>query len=184
MLLLIDLDGTLINTVHPAWKPYKDGQENYPIEPCLAQLPVFPGAREFIASRRAKGDSIIVVSDSHFRYVNPICDMLGVERVSLADKPNVQKLTEYLDIHPDYKQEVDNGKCFVIGDAKLDIELGRHIGAMTIWFLPYKISEDIKDERDGIGDEMLIKKWDQHSLQKRSKKWNPLLIHICLICIQ
>ena len=158
MLLLIDLDGTLIYTVHPSWKPYKDGQENYSIEPYIAQVPVFPGAKEFIASRKAKGDSIIIISDSHFRYVNPICDMLGVERVSLADKPNTQKLTEFLDSHRNYKQEIDNGNCFVIGDTKLDIELGRHIGAMTIWFLPYKISEYIKDERDGIGDEMLSKK--------------------------
>lgn len=158
MLILIDLDGTIINTVHPTWKPYKDGQENCSIEPYLAQVPIFPGAREFIASRKAKGDSIIVVSDSHFRYVNPICDMLGVERVSLADKPNTQKLKEFLDNHPNYNQEVNNGNCFVIGDTKLDIELGRHIGAMTIWFLPYIITDDIKDERDGIGDEMLSKK--------------------------
>lgn len=26
MLILLDLDGTLINTVHPGWRPYKDGQ--------------------------------------------------------------------------------------------------------------------------------------------------------------
>ena len=158
MVIIIDLDGTLINTVHPTWKPYKDGQENCSIKPYLDQVPFFKGAREFIASRKAKGDNIIVVSDSHFRYVNPICDMLGVERVSLADKPNTQKLTKFLDNHPNYKQDVDKGNCFVIGDTKLDIELGRHIGAMTIWFLPYKITEDIKDERDGIGNEMLSKK--------------------------
>ena len=40
----------------------------------------------------------------------------------------------------------------------MDIELGRHIGAMTIWFLPYIITDDIRDERDGIGDEMASKK--------------------------
>jgi predicted HAD superfamily phosphohydrolase YqeG len=158
MLILIDLDGTLINTVHPTWKPYKDGQDNCSIEPYLDKIPVFPGAREFIASRKSKGDKIVVVSDSHFRYVNPICNMLGVDNVALADKPNSTKLYVYLDSHPNYKTELDAGNCMVIGDTKLDIELGRHIGAMTIWFLPYQISEDIKDERDGIGDEMLSKK--------------------------
>lgn len=158
MLILIDLDGTLINTVHPTWKPYKDGQENYSIEPYLAQVPVFPGAKEFIASRKSKGDSVVVVSDSHFRYVDPICNMLGVDNVALADKPNSTKLYKYIDAHPDCKAELDAGKCFVIGDTKLDIELGRSIGAMTIWFLPYQISEDIKNERDGIGDEMVSKK--------------------------
>lgn len=159
MLILIDLDGTLINTVHPTWKPYKDGQENCIIDNYLAQLPVFHGAREFLNSRKAKGDNVVVVSDSHFRYVNPICNMLGVECVSLADKPNTSKLNQFLETHPDYKQDLDNGHCFVIGDTRLDIELGRQIGAMTIWFLPYQITEDIKDERDGIGDEMLSKKY-------------------------
>lgn len=159
MLILIDLDGTLINTVHPTWKPYKDGQEDCIIDNYLAQLPVFNGAREFLSSRKAKGDNIVVVSDSHYRYVNPICRMLGVECVSLADKPNTSKLYQYLESHPNYKQELDNGDCFVIGDTRLDIELGRKIGAMTIWFLPYQITEEIKDERDGIGDEMLSKKY-------------------------
>ena len=159
MLILIDLDGTLINTVHPTWKPYKDGQENYIIDNYLAQVPVIHGAKEFLSSRKAKEDNIIVVSDSHFRYVNPICKMLDVECISLADKPNTSKLYQYLESHPNYKQELDNGDCFVIGDTWLDIELGRQIGAMTIWFLPYQITEEIKDERDGIGDEMLSKKY-------------------------
>lgn len=159
MLILIDLDGTLINTVHPSWKPYKDGQENCIIENYLAQLPFFSGAREFLSSRKAKGDNVVVVSDSHFRYVNPICNMLGVECISLADKPNTSKLYQFIETRPDYKQDLENGDCFVIGDTRLDIELGRQIGALTIWFLPYQITEEIKDDRDGIGDEMLSKKY-------------------------
>lgn len=158
MLILIDLDGTLINTVHPGWKPYKDGKEGYNIEPILSQIPVFTGAREFIFSRKSKGDQVVVVSDSHFRYVNPICKMLEVECVSLADKPNTSKLEDFLDCHPKYKHDVECGNCVVIGDTKLDIEMGRHIGAMTIWFLPYRITDEIKNERDGIGDDMLSKK--------------------------
>lgn len=54
MLILIDLDGTLIYTVHPSWKPYKDGQENYNINNFLDKVPFFPGAKEFIASRKLK----------------------------------------------------------------------------------------------------------------------------------
>ncbi len=159
MLILLDLDGTLTNTVHPTWKPYKDGQDDYSIEPYLDQVPIFTGGREFIVSRKEKGDNIVVVSDSHFRYVDPICDMLGVERVSLADKPNAQKIKRFLEAHPNYKQDIECGNCVVVGDTKLDIELGRHLGAMTIWFLPYRITEEIKNERDGIGDEMLCKKY-------------------------
>lgn len=158
MLILIDLDGTLINTVHPSWKPYKDGKEGYNTEAILSQVPVFTGAKEFISSRKNKGDHVVVVSDSHFRYVNPICNMLDVECVSLADKPNTAKLDKFLNAHLNYKQDVELGNCVVVGDTKLDIEMGRHIGAMTIWFLPYSITNEIKDERDGIGDEMLSKK--------------------------
>ena len=160
MLIFIDLDGTITNTVHPSWKPYKDGQENYSMENYLANnpLPVINGAKEFIASRKSKGDSIVVVSDSHFKYVNPICRMLELDNVSLADKPNTKKLNDYLDLHPGYKVKVENKDTFFIGDTKLDIEIGRKIGAKTIWFLPYQITDEIKDERDGIGDEMLCRK--------------------------
>lgn len=52
MLIFLDLDGTLVNTVHPSWKPYKDGLQDFPV----AQIPLFAGVKEFIASRKAKGD--------------------------------------------------------------------------------------------------------------------------------
>lgn len=154
MLIILDIDGTIINTVHPSWKPYKDGQQDYPV----AQIPLFIGAKEFIASRKHKGDSLVIVSDSHPRYVNPIAEMLGVEALSLADKPNNKKILEFLDSRPQYKQMVVEGDCLMVGDTKLDIELGRRIGALTCWILPYQITDEIKDERDGIGDEMASKK--------------------------
>lgn len=154
MLIILDLDGTIINTVHPSWKPYKDGQQDYPV----TQIPLFIGAKEFIASRKHKGDSLVIASDSHPCYVNPIADMLGVEALSLADKPNNKKIIEFLDSHPQYKQMVAEGNCLMVGDTKLDIELGRRIGALTCWILPYQITDEIKDERDGVGDEMASKK--------------------------
>lgn len=157
MLIFLDLDGTLVNTVHPSWKPYKDGLQDFPV----AQIPLFAGVKEFIASRKAKGDFFVIVSDSHPRYVNPISEMLGVEALSLTDKPNSKKILEFLDSHPQYKQMVAEGNCLMVGDTKLDIELGRRIGALTCWILPYLITKDIKDERDGIGDEMACKKWGQ-----------------------
>lgn len=158
MLLLLDLDGTLINTVHPSWKPYKDGQDNFKIDNYLDQLPLVYGVKEFIQSRKDKQDDLLVVSDSHYKYVNPICSMLGLDCVSLADKPNTKKLNEYLEQHPNIKNQIECGNAFFIGDTKLDIELGRKLGVKTIWFLPYQITDEIKDERDGIGDEMLSRK--------------------------
>lgn len=158
MLILIDLDGTLIYTVHPSWKPYKDGQENYNINNFLDKVPFFPGAKEFIASRKLKGDRIVIVSDSHFRYVQPISNMLGVECLPLADKPNLQKLKMFLKERQDLIDIIKKGDYFFIGDTKLDIEIGRKIGAKTIYFLPYQITDEIKNERDGIGDEMISRK--------------------------
>lgn len=158
MLLLLDLDGTLINTVHPGWKQYKDGNTALD-DNILSNLPLFVGTTDFINSRKAKGDFILVVSDSHPNYVNPICNKLGLECVSLTDKPNTNKLNEYIEKnHPEYKDYITKGDCMVIGDTKLDIELGRRLGAMTIWFLPYIITDEIEDDRDGIGDEMVAKK--------------------------
>lgn len=66
---------------------------------------------------------------------------------------------------------VDNGNCIMVGDTKLDIELGRRIGALTCWILPYLITKDITDKRDGIGDEMASKKWGQPLLLKLLLKW-------------
>lgn len=154
MLIFLDLDGTILNTVHPEWKPYKDGEQEYPIE----KFPFIWGAREFIISRKEKGDSLVIVSDSHPRYVNPIANILGLESICLADKPNVKNLNEFLNTHPQYKQMIADGNCYFIGDTKLDIEIGRRIGALTFWIRPYLITEEIKDNRDGIGDEMSSKK--------------------------
>lgn len=154
MLILIDLDGTILNSVHPTWKPYKDGQDNFRIDNYLDQLPFFPGAKEFIQIQKEKGNTVLVVSDSHPRYVEPISKYIECDCVSLADKPNSVKLTSYLDSHPDYKKMVDSGDCVFIGDTALDIELGRRIGVLTIWILQYQITDEIKNEKDKVGDEM------------------------------
>lgn len=49
---------------------------------------------------------------------------------------------------------VDSGDCVFIGDTALDIELGRRIGVLTIWILQYQITDEIKNEKDKVGDEM------------------------------
>lgn len=150
MLLFLDLDGTLTNTVHPTWKPYKDGQADLPVD----KIPMFAGVEEFLKNRRDKGDIEVILSDSHPRYVNPIAKKLGLQAICLADKPNSKKVEEFLNAHDSLKQMVNKGDCCVIGDTKLDIEIGRRLGVLTIWFQPYLITEEIKDEHDGIGDTM------------------------------
>lgn len=154
MLILIDLDGTILNSIHPTWKPYKDGQDNYRIDNYLDKLPFFPGAKEFLQKQKEKGNSVLIVSDSHPRYVNPICRYIKCDGVSLADKPNKIQLSSFFDTHPNYKEMVESGDGVFIGDTALDIELGRRIGIPTIWILPYIVTEEIKNEKDKVGDEM------------------------------
>lgn len=154
MLILIDLDGTLVDTVNPKWTSFKDGQENCSAVDLVNQLIFFSGAREFIRMQRDKGNSILVVSDSHPKYVKPICEYLGCDYVYLADKPNKTKLSSYLEEHPDYKELVQSGNAIFVGDTALDIELGRRMGLPTVWILPYRITDEIKNDVTKVGDTM------------------------------
>lgn len=151
MLILIDLDGTITHTVHPSWKPYKDGYKNYNIEEVLDQIHFIEGARDFLERQQKNGNSILIVSDSHPKYVEPISKYLGVDCLSLADKPNIIQLSLYLDSHPSYKKMVEAKDCILIGDTALDIELGRRLEIPTIWITPYKITKDIEDPKDKVG---------------------------------
>ena len=45
MIILIDLDGTLTDTAHEKFKPYKDGKQ----QTVLSDIPLIQGAKEFIA---------------------------------------------------------------------------------------------------------------------------------------
>ena len=158
MLLLIDLDGTLIYTINPEWKSLKDGACS--IESYLDNLPFFPGAKEFIKKRQDMGDSIVVVSDSHFKYVEPICKRLNVEYLALADKPNDIKTLNYLR-NTNYYPMLKQGKAMFIGDTELDIELARRLEIPSIWLYQYVVSDSEKEKldiRDCIGKERSVKK--------------------------
>ena len=155
MLILIDLDGTLVNTVHPSWKRYKDGLDRISYD----KVPLICGAKEFVEKRKEKGDSIVIVSDSHPIYVNEVAKVFDVEAVSLTDKPNDSKVRSFIQGNENYQSLLETGRCIVIGDTKLDIELGRKLKAMTMGIIPYSITDEIKDERDGIGDKMTLIKY-------------------------
>lgn len=154
MLILIDLDGTILNSVHPSWKPYKDGQDNCCIEHYLDRLPFIPGSKEFLQTQMQKGNKVVIVSDSHPKYVGPISKYLGCDYVSLADKPNSSNVLSYIESHFDCKEMLELGDCVLIGDTVLDVELGRRLGIPTIWIVPYVITDDIKSEKDKVGDEI------------------------------
>lgn len=143
--LLIDLDGTLVDTADSALKPMKDGQA----ETDLSQIRVFEGATNFIAEAINLGFECVILSDSHPRYVNPIVKQLfgNIAALSLADKPNTLKTLNFL-----REQSINHSDsvCYVIGDSWLDIELGRGLQVPTILTGFYKAQT--LEIRDGIGD--------------------------------
>jgi beta-phosphoglucomutase-like phosphatase (HAD superfamily) len=61
MIILIDLDGTLTDTAHEKFKPFKDGKQ----QTVLSDIPLIQGAIEFIADIQVKGHKPIIISDSH-----------------------------------------------------------------------------------------------------------------------
>lgn len=147
MILLIDLDGTLTNTAHPQFKGMKDGLE----DTIISSIPVFPGAIDFINYQKSLGNKIIIVSDSHPKYVNKIAtEIFNTDFVFLADKPNPERTLEYINSVPDVSELYSDRDNFIlIGDSFLDIELGRRLNIRTI-LTEFYIASEI-EERDGIG---------------------------------
>lgn len=146
MILLIDLDGTLTDTAHEKFKPFKDGLE----ETDLSQIPLIPGAKEFINKLHSDGHKPVIISDSHPKYVNKIAnDIFKIPALSLADKPNPTKTANYLQTALNGEATKEN--TIVIGDTWLDIEMGRALNFPTVLTNFYTASSE--ENRDGIGQD-------------------------------
>ena len=146
MIILIDLDGTLVNTASESFKPMKDGKID--TDPNFI-LP-FNGAIEFVKKLVELGHTPIVVSDSVGKYVNPVVSKyFGIPAISMAYKPNPKVTEEYL-----LSKGIDLSNCeeiLIIGDTWLDIELGRSFGFRTILTQFYKANMSSENQQDGIG---------------------------------
>lgn len=149
MILLIDLDGTLTDTAHEKFKPYKDGLE----EADISQIPLINGAIEFISKIQSDGHKPIIISDSHPKYVNKIAnELFKIPAVSLTDKPNVEKTLNYIQSNQEINELFANKDNFMmIGDSWLDIELGRRLNISTVLTQFYRATSI--EERDGIGQD-------------------------------
>lgn len=146
MILLIDLDGTLTDTAHDKFKPYKDGLE----ETDLSKIPLIPGAKEFINKLQSDGHKPVIISDSHPKYVNKIAnDIFKIPALSLADKPNPTKTANYLQTALNGEASKEN--TIVIGDTWLDIEMGRALNFPTVLTNFYTATSE--ENRDGIGQD-------------------------------
>jgi predicted HAD superfamily phosphohydrolase YqeG len=149
MVILLDLDGTLTNTAHIKFKPFKDGVE----EADISNIPVFAGAKSFIDKLKALGHIPIIVSDSHPKYVKKIANQIfDIQYVSLTDKPNTEITLDFINSITDLKSLYTNHDNFImIGDSWLDIELGRRLNIRTILTQFYQATTI--DPRDGIGQD-------------------------------
>jgi phosphoglycolate phosphatase-like HAD superfamily hydrolase len=146
MILLIDLDGTLTDTAHEKFKPYKDGLE----ETDLSKILLIPGAKEFIKKLQSDGHKPVIISDSHPKYVNKIAnDIFKIPALSLADKPNPTKTANYLQTA--FNGEATKENTIVIGDTWLDIEMGRALNFPTVLTNFYTATSE--ENRDGIGQD-------------------------------
>lgn len=147
MIILIDLDGTLTNTAHPQFKRMKDGLDDF----FIPTIPVFEGAVEFVNYQKNLGNKVIIVSDSHPKYVSKIAsEIFNIDYVYLADKPNPERTLEYINSVPYLANFfVDRDNFILVGDSFLDIELGRRLNIRTV-FTEFYVASEI-EERDGIG---------------------------------
>jgi predicted HAD superfamily phosphohydrolase YqeG len=149
MVILIDLDGTLVDTIKEKFKPYRDGLK----EIDLSQVKIFPNVKEFITTQKLKGNRVIIVSDSHPKYVTKIASYLGLEHIDLMDKPNTNKFKSFLQKEKDLQSLFEAKTNFLmVGDTYLDVEFGRRLNIPTVWMDLYK-SKKI-DVCDGVGDTM------------------------------
>lgn len=158
MIILLDLDGTLTDTAHEKFKPYKDGLKDFDIN----EIPVFPGAIDFV-QEVSKSHFPVIISDSHPNYVKKIASKIfnlrTEDTVWLADKPNIQKTFDFLQSKagefdpylPMIHLPNDKDDFLMIGDSWLDIELGRRLNIRTVLTQFYKATSI--EERDGIGQD-------------------------------
>lgn len=93
MIVFVYLDGTLTHTADVKYKEIKDGLRDF--NP--TQIPLFHGSVDFISTLKNDGHRVIVLPDSHPKYVRPIVEYyFNVEYIFLADKPNAAKALSFI----------------------------------------------------------------------------------------
>jgi hypothetical protein len=120
-------------------------------ETIVSKIPLFDGAVDFISYQKSLGNEVIIVYDSHPKYVQKIAsELFQCDFVFLADKPNPDRTLDYINSNSILKSLfVDKDNFIIIGDSFLDIELGRRLNIRTI-FTEFYTAPEI-EERDGIG---------------------------------
>ena len=121
--LLLDLDGTLVDTNASRYDAIKYGRDR---SFSLSDIPIITGAREFVDVAKSRGHSVTIVSDSHGAYVGPVSEKIfGTTWLALADKPNIVKLRDYLERVFGFPSCSIAEDFLFVGDTSLDIQLAR-----------------------------------------------------------
>ena len=123
MHVLLDLDGTLVDTDKEAFNDIKFGRDR---GFALSAIPSIRGAEAFVNALRDRGHSVTIVSDSHDAYVGPVAEnRFRVPWLALSDKPNTAKLRAYLKEVFGFPGKVAAEEFLFVGDTKLDVQLAR-----------------------------------------------------------
>ncbi len=123
MHILLDLDGTLVDTNADRYNDIKCGRDR---SFSLGDIPIIAGAREFVEDVKNRGHSVTIVSDSHGAYVGPVSEKIfGTPCLALADKPNTAKLGAYLESIFGFPSRTVAEEFLFVGDTRLDIQLAR-----------------------------------------------------------
>jgi phosphoglycolate phosphatase-like HAD superfamily hydrolase/predicted RNA-binding Zn-ribbon protein involved in translation (DUF1610 family) len=126
--ILLDLDGTLVNTMSDEYAKYRDGKADIN----LNNVPLFDGALDFVKRISNNGNEVFIVSDSHPRYVEPIASKIfKLKSLSLAYKPNLEKITEF--IKQNSTIQLPSSRIFMVGDSPLDITTARKLKVPSVY---------------------------------------------------
>lgn len=126
MHVLLDLDGTLVDTNAKKFDDIKCGRDR---SFALSDIPIASGARDLVDNIKQRGHSVTIVSDSHAAYVGPVSEKIfGAPWLALADKPNTAKLHTYLENKFGFPDRSMPEEYLLIGDTRLDIQLARGLG--------------------------------------------------------
>lgn len=130
MHILLDLDGTLVDTNASRYDGIKYGRDR---SFSLNDIPVIAGAREFIEAVKSRGHSVTIVSDSHDAYVRPVAEKIfGTPWLALADKPNTEKLRAYLESKFGFPFRSVAEEFLFVGDTRLDVQLARRLAIPSV----------------------------------------------------
>lgn len=128
--ILLDLDGTLTDTNAVHFEDVKCGRDR---SFSLSDIPLIPGALQFVRSIKQMGHDVSIVSDSHGAYVERVAKQcFDVSCLALADKPNTARLRSFLRERFGFPDAASPEDFVMVGDTRLDVHLARALSIPSV----------------------------------------------------